>query len=119
MELTSLGQFLRKLRIERRELMKNMAERLGLSVSYLSCIETGSREFSKGKLYGLIISSYELNQEQIKELDKAISDSIKSISVSLTDKSDTQREMVWALARKMEELNDEQAKKIFDILGEK
>ncbi len=118
MELTSLGQFLRKLRIERLELMKNMADKLGLSVSYLSCIETGSREFNKSKLYDEIISKYQLNKEQIKEFDKAISDSLKSVSVSMTDRTDAQKEMVWALARKIEELNDEQANQIKDILGD-
>ena len=118
MELTSLGQFLRKLRIERLELMKNMADKLGVSVSYLSCIETGNREFNKDKFYNEIISAYQLNEEQIKEFDKAISDSVKSVSVNMADKSDLQKEMVWDLARKIEELNDEQVQQIKDILGD-
>ena len=37
--LTSLGKFLRKLRIDRGEILKDMADKLGVTVSFLSAVE--------------------------------------------------------------------------------
>ena len=39
--LTSLGIFLRKLRLEQREVLKYMADKLGVSASFLSAVENG------------------------------------------------------------------------------
>jgi len=37
--LTSLGQFLRKLRLERGEILKTMADKLGVTSAFLSAVE--------------------------------------------------------------------------------
>lgn len=42
--LTEFGKFTRKLRIDNGELLKNMADKLGVSSSYLSSVETGKRK---------------------------------------------------------------------------
>ena len=41
--LTSLGKFLRKLRIDNNELLKDMAQKLNVSVSFLSAVENGKK----------------------------------------------------------------------------
>ena len=41
--LTSLGRFLRKLRIDRGEILKNMAEKLEVTSSFLSAVENGKK----------------------------------------------------------------------------
>ncbi|MBR1721675.1 MAG: helix-turn-helix transcriptional regulator [Treponema sp.] len=45
--LTPIGKYLRKLRIDLEESMEDMAKRLGISKTYLSFIENGSREISQ------------------------------------------------------------------------
>ena len=42
-ELTSLGKFLRKLRIDRGELLRTMSNKLGISMSFLSSVENGKK----------------------------------------------------------------------------
>ena len=42
--ITSLGNFLRKLRFEKGEVLKDMAEKLGVTVSFLSAVENGKKE---------------------------------------------------------------------------
>ena len=41
--LTNFGKFCRKIRMDNKETQVEMAERLGVSDSYLSCIEIGKR----------------------------------------------------------------------------
>ena len=41
--LTALGRFLRKIRIDRNELLKDMADKLEVSASFLSAVENGKR----------------------------------------------------------------------------
>ena len=41
--ITSLGRFLRKLRIDQGEILKDMADKLGVSVSFLSAVENGKK----------------------------------------------------------------------------
>ena len=42
--LTKLGRFLRKIRIDRGELMIDMAEKLGVTPAFLSAVENGKRK---------------------------------------------------------------------------
>ena len=42
--LTSIGRFLRKLRIDQGEILKDMAEKLGVTVSFLSSVENGKKK---------------------------------------------------------------------------
>lgn len=46
MQVTALGRFLRKIRIDKDQILKDMAEKLGVSVAQLSAIELGKRSIS-------------------------------------------------------------------------
>ena len=41
--LTSIGKFLRKLRVDHDEILKDMAEKLEVTVSFLSAVENGKK----------------------------------------------------------------------------
>ena len=41
--LTEFGKALRKIRIDRQQLLKDMANKLGVSSAYLSAVENGKR----------------------------------------------------------------------------
>ena len=43
--ITCVGRFLRKLRIDRGEILKTMAETLGVSSAFLSALENGKKKF--------------------------------------------------------------------------
>ena len=47
--LTMLGKFLRKLRIDRNELLKDMAGKLDVTVSFLSSVENGKKKMPSAK----------------------------------------------------------------------
>lgn len=46
-EHTSLGKFLRKLRIDRGKLLRTMSNKLGISMSFLSSVENGKKSTEK------------------------------------------------------------------------
>lgn len=67
---TEYGKYLRKLRIDESEKLVDMAKRLGISPSYLSFIENGTREIPPDFSYR-IWKEYHLSNEQTNALQQA------------------------------------------------
>ena len=67
MKLTEFGKFLRKLRVDNGELLKDMAIKLNVTLSFLSMVETGRRNIPK-KWEEEIEETYSLNLKQKEEL---------------------------------------------------
>lgn len=104
--LTEFGKFSRKLRIDKCELLKDMAERLHVTSSYLSAVENGKREVPESWT-PLIISSYNLNESEAKELNEAIYVSRKQLNIPLDALKNDDKDLVLSFARKFESLTDE------------
>jgi len=66
-KLTEFGKFLRKLRIDNEELLKDMSVKLNVTPSFLSMVETGRRSIPK-KWEEEIEKIYSLNLKQKEEL---------------------------------------------------
>lgn len=113
--VTETGKFLRKLRIDRSEKQKDMADRLNVSVSFLSAVETGKKKMpSLWKTR--ICDIYELTDTQKCEFMDAIAKTRQTVEISLTDLSIAKREAVTLFAEKIEKISDEQAERIRKII---
>ena len=77
--LTSIGKFLRKLRIDRGEILKDMAEKLDVTVSFLSAVENGRKKMPSS-WNARICSLYDLSFQQQKDFTKAIEIEPKYVS---------------------------------------
>ena len=113
--LTKFGKFLRVLRMERGELLKNMAENLRISSAYLSSIEMGNREIPKSLPQDLI-QKYNLTEEEQVEMQKAISASIKTSDISLANTTNLQKEAALVFARNLEKMNDKSIEEFLDFM---
>ena len=113
--LTKFGKFLRVLRMERGELLKNMAETLKISSAYLSSIEMGNREIPKS-LPQDIIQKYNLTEEEQVEMQRAISESTKNIDISLVNTTNLQKEAALVFARNLEKMNDASIEEFLDFM---
>ena len=113
--LTKFGKFLRVLRMERGELLKNMAENLRISSAYLSSIEMGNREIPKSLPQDLI-QKYNLTEEEQVEMQKAVSASIKTIDISLANTTNLQKEAALVFARNLEKMNDTSIEEFLDFM---
>ena len=113
--LSPLGRFLRKLRIDRNELLKTMADKLSVSSAFLSAVEMGRKHVPEGWEQTLS-DDYHLDAAQRTELSNAIAESSTSVRLDLTNFSADSRRTVMALARKIQEVGEVDLNLISEIL---
>ena len=113
--LTEFGSILRKLRIDRRELLKDMAEKLGVSSAYLSAVETGKRKVPAG-WETRIAEIYGLSKEQKEELTLASERSAQEVKISLEQATSLQREAAISFAKALQCLDDQKLRKIMSVM---
>ena len=112
--LTSFGRFVRKLRIDTGCLLKDMADSLEVTSSYLSAVEMGKRKIPVDWA-DKIIAFFDLKDNLIDELYSAIQESQQDIQLNLSNASNEQRNLAFAFARKLDALDDQEIKSIFNI----
>ena len=113
--LTSVGRFLRKLRIDHGEILRDMAKRLNVSSAFLSAVENGKKKVPEAWIPKLE-ENYSLTPEQLDELRTAIVESSDTVELNILNASDTNRQLAVSFARQFDTLDEETAKKLFDIL---
>lgn len=114
--LTNFGKFCRKLRIDKGELLFDMAQRLGVSPAFLSKVENG-RSKPPVEWKERLISMYQLSEEQAAELSASIDEARLAPVIDLKNMNQDDRDMMFAFARRLDSLDEEQKKKIRDLLN--
>ena len=113
--LTELGKLLRKIRIARQELLRDMARTIGVSVDYLSDVDTGKRN-APIAWCNKIIQAYHLNSDEVAQLRTAFDESQDELRISLQQISAQQRSTAISFAKALEGLSDEQLEKIMKVV---
>lgn len=117
MKVTEFGKFLRRLRVDRDLVLKDMADVLDVSSAFLSSLELGKKPIPTN-FEEKIIKGFNLDDVQAQELRQAARISQPSVKIELTGKTTEEREMVMSFARKYESLSDEQKRKLKILLGD-
>ena len=118
-QISEYGEFLKHLRINKHEMLKNMAGKLGLNSSYLSAIESGNRDIPPD-LTDKICTEYGLDEGQRKELKEAeLNTDRKMVQIDMKKINENRlaKEVVLNFAGKAESLTDEQLSEIKAILN--
>lgn len=113
--LTELGVFLRKLRIDRRELLRDMAGKLEVSMSFLSSVENGKKSMPS-EWVSKIPELYNFSDEQKKDFDSAVAKSEKSIDVKFSNLPEVNKQLSVAFARKIRTLGPKEQAALQSIL---
>lgn len=113
--LTSIGRFLRKLRIDQGEILKDMAEKLNVTVSFLSAVENGKKKMPAA-WNKKICDLYHLDAGQRDAFTAAIADTEDRIEMNLCDVALGRRELAVSFARKFTEIDESQVEAINRIL---
>ena len=113
--LTALGRFLRKLRIDHNEIMKDMADKLDVSVSFLSAVETGKKPMPSS-WNSRICALYSLDDKMIAEFTTAIAETSQNIELNLANAPTDNREIAISFARKFPDFDETELKAIRSIL---
>ena len=118
-QISEYGELLKHLRINKHEMLKNMAGKLGLNSSYLSAIESGNRDIPPD-LTDKICTEYGLDEGQRKELKEAeLNTGRKLVQIEMKKINENRlaKEVVLNFAGKAESLTDEQLSEINAILN--
>jgi len=113
--ITEFGKVLRKIRIDRDEILKDMASKLNVTAAYLSSVENGKREIPREWVFE-IIQIYELGEDEALEIEEAALASRKSIKFKLDEESARDRDLVLAFARRFRDLSDSDVEVMKDLL---
>ena len=98
--LTRFGKFCRKLRIDKGELLLDMANKLNVSAAFLSKVENGKSK-PPMEWKQVIANTYRLTNEEINELDEAMFEARNHDSIDLSIFSTSEREEMLAFARRL------------------
>ncbi|MDK9581190.1 helix-turn-helix transcriptional regulator [Sneathia sanguinegens] len=109
--ITQLGIFLRKLRLDSGEIMREMATKLDVSSSFLSAVENGKKNMPDS-WYDIIVNLYNLDKGKKDKFKRAIEESQKSVEINLEDLSREKKRLVFSFARELENLNEEEVDKM-------
>lgn len=115
--LTRFGKRLRTLRVERDQKLKDMADKLGVTVAYLSAVETGKRKVPDSWVE-MLVKNYGLSDEEAGELQKLAYENKTTVKISLEDVDEAEMGLVLSFARKFKTLSDEQVNELQKILDE-
>lgn len=116
--ITEFGKALRKLRIERNEYLKNMAEKLDISVAYLSAMENGKRKVPED-LVLKIANIYQLSPRETNKLLELRASSSAELKISLDGKSDQQRKTLLSFAKALDDMSNDDLDQILHIIIKK
>lgn len=116
--LTPFGKYLRKLRIDRGHLLKNMADLLKVTSSYLSAVETGKRAVPS-EWPQKIASEYGLVAQEEAELVRLAALSAPEFVVDLPRDADEQtREAVAMFARRVTSMDKDSLAQLITLMQE-
>ena len=115
---TLIGQKLRIIRLERGEVLKDMADKLNISSAYLSAMENGKREFNK-TLIEQIGELYSLSVDRLDDLYDSYYTSIRQIQIDISNQPTSKADLGLVFARKFNDLDDAQIDKILKVLKTK
>lgn len=118
MAYTSFGEFVRILRIKRHEVMGDMAKVLNVKVPFLSAVENGKKNVPS-EWAEKIAMAYSLNDSEKDELYQGIEESRTQYKIPAINAGIVQRRAALQFARSFDEMDDETATKILNLLSQK
>lgn len=102
--ITEFGRFLRNLRHSHTELLKDMAQNLGVSPAFLSAVESGKKGIPSD-MQKSIAKIYALPAMQLEEMHRAVDESQRSVTINLADMNREARGVAVAFARQFDQLS--------------
>ena len=118
MAYTSFGEFARILRIKNHEVMGDMAKVLNVRTPFLSAVENGKKNVP-ADWANKLINHYNLSSEEQNTLLRAIDESRTQYKIPTENAGIQQRRAALQFKRSFDEMDDETALKILELLSQK
>lgn len=114
---TEFGKVLRHIRLDNFENMKDMAEKLNVSTSFLSAVEVGKKNIPL-KWVDEISKIYKLDDEKKKELLNAYDITQQKVSLNLETMDEKQQNVSLMFARSIKNIDPNTLDKLKKLLEE-
>lgn len=115
--LTSLGRYLRKMRIDRGELLRDMADKVGISSAMLSSIENGKRNPASDFAHR-VSDAYRLGKPERDELSRLVAENSDAVSIGLRGLEPGDQHLAFSFARRFTDLSESEKERIKEVLDE-
>lgn len=116
MGYTKFGEFMRIQRIKNYEVMGDTAQLLHVSIPFISAVENGKKNIPEEWIMP-IIEHYHLNADEQRELFDAVEASKTKVKIDLSSASNTQRRLAIQFQRSFEQLDEDAANAIIEMLN--
>lgn len=117
--LTEIGKFLRKARIDRGLLLKDMALGLEVSPAYLSTVETGKKTFSPEFVTKVArFLGFTAGSDEYRELEDAAMLTRGQVQIPMHGLTNKHQEVAMAFSRQFEEMQTSELDRILELLNE-
>ena len=114
---TKIGDFLRNLRMNNCQLLKDMAETLNVSSAFLSAVENG-KKCHPDSWYPVLKKNYNLSDDSMEDLKQAALESQKAVSINLRNSSEYNRQLAVSFARKFDDIDEDTSNRIMELLND-
>ena len=112
---SSFGKILKVYRKKNNDTLKTLADKLEISLPYLSSMEIGRRLVTTDVI-NKIKNIYNLSENEYDELYMAMLDSNNKVDIELSKMNEAQREVSMAFARKIENADPELIENLRKVL---
>ena len=116
MGYTKYGEFIRILRVKHHEVMGDTAKLFNVKLPFVSAVENGKRNVPD-EWIPILISHYQLNEQEKADLLNAIELSKTQVKVNLVSASNSQRNLAVQFQRSFDKLDDDTAAAIIKLLN--
>lgn len=113
--ITSFGKLLRKIRIDNGEILKDMANKLQVTSSFLSAVENGKKKIPDQWL-NVLCTCYGLTEKQRKDLEFAYCETNNSLKISFDGLSAENKQLVFSFARKLNSFDSKEIEQLRTLL---
>lgn len=115
--ITAFGKFLRNLRMDRGEILKEMAEKLQVTSSFLSSVENGKKKIPANWVEKISLL-YSLSNKDRMNLQRAYYETNQCIEIGLSEMNGLRKDVAFSFARKLNNFSNDELEKLKRILKE-
>lgn len=116
MAKVKISEELKSIRLSNGDNLRSMATKLNVTSAFLSAIENGKKNMPESLIYKMK-EVYGLDGEIVEQLKTSAMESQKIISLNLSNKNSSQRELAVCFARQFDDIDEETNKRIMEILA--
>lgn len=113
--ISKFGLYIREIRKKENDSLRTMAKKMDISAAFLSAMEVGRKTIPNDYIER-IAKIYNLDKNEIAELEDAINETNQKVSIELEKMNENQKEISLMFARKIKNADDDLIEKLRKVL---